>query len=105
MEDPLNPAFIEFEVNDLSDPVDAAATEVVDEAVCSYRCAPACDHRLKNPSEILQHIKGQCLQGCGYCVLNGGQRHLPVRTLTFLAEMSNEVLRRQYTPLAWNTFE
>jgi hypothetical protein len=79
--------------------------EIVNEAMRAYEDGHASEMKLTSPSEVLQAIKGpkvgkdQVPNG----VPNRVRGHLPKRAITFLAEVFNAVLRRQYFPQHGNT--
>jgi hypothetical protein len=87
----------------VNDPSDPAVIDIVNEAMRAYVYAPASEPKLTSPSEVLQAIKGlkvgKALGPNG--IPNRVLRHLPKRAITFLTEVFNAVLRRQYFTPTW----
>jgi hypothetical protein len=76
---------------------------VVNKAMRAYEYAPASEHKLTSPSEVIEAIKGLKVGKTPgpNGVHNRALRNLPKRAITFLTKLFNAVLRRQYIPPAW----
>jgi hypothetical protein len=84
------------QVNDASDP---GVIEIVNEAMCAYKCARPSGPKLTSPSKSYRpSIRGLKVgkapgpNGISNRVL----RHLPKRVITFLTKVFNALLLRQY---------
>jgi hypothetical protein len=94
---------LETRFQPMNDPSDPAVIERVNEAMRAYEYAPASEPKLTSPSEVLQAIRGLKVGKAPgpNGIPNRVLRHLPERAITFLTQVFNAVLRRQYFPSAW----
>jgi hypothetical protein len=93
----------EAQFQPVNDPSNPAVIEVVNKAMRDYEYGPAKEPKLTSPSEVQQAIRGLKFgKATGpNGVPNRVLRHLPKRAITFLTNVFNTVLRRQYFPSAW----
>jgi hypothetical protein len=87
------------------DPSEPAIIEMLKEAMRAYGYSPSSKPKLTSPSKVLQAIKGSNVGKASdqNGIPNSVLRHVPKRALTFLTQLFNAVLRKQYIPRAWNT--
>jgi hypothetical protein len=94
---------LEAQFQPVNDPSDPAVIEMPNEAMRAYEYDPASEPKLTSPSEVQQAIRGLKVgKAAGpNGIPNRVLRHLPKCAITFLTNLFNAVLRRQYFRSAW----
>jgi hypothetical protein len=86
----VNVIRIQTQFQQVTDPSVPAVIEMVDVALRSYFMTPASEHKLTNPDEVHEAIRGL-----------KAMKHLPQRTVSLLAQIFNTVLRTHYFSQVW----
>jgi hypothetical protein len=91
---------LETQFRTVIDPSDPAVIEMVDEALRAYSFAPASEHKLTNPVEVQDIIRGFNVGKAPgpNGIPKRALKHLPQRAVFFLVAIFNVALLTQYFP-------
>jgi hypothetical protein len=94
---------LETQFQPVTDPSAPAVIEMVDVALRSYLLTPASQHKLANPGEVQEAIRGlKFSKATGPNGLpNRALKHLPQRAVSLLVQIFNAILLIHYFPTMW----